>query len=165
MTASRINSTGIQNDHQPEVRSTCKLKTSTTQNAAFDHHHSSCLLGCSQPSQSRDQYYGVSVGVITSPGLDPNKVLEPAPIQLYQLTPCFGDDGRGCSISKLVVQNGTTSGGLNINQIQCHRYKDFAGTQPGTTEFNVNRPAMVSTNLATVSSILCYLVPVDEIKY
>ncbi|KAE8448872.1 hypothetical protein EG329_008874 [Mollisiaceae sp. DMI_Dod_QoI] len=121
-------------------------------------------LTAASPLKSRDQYYGVSIGVVVSLGTDPNKVTEPAPVELYKLSPCYGDDGNGCSVSELVVQNGTASGGLNINQIQCHGYKDFAGTQPGTAEFDVNHPALVSTNLATVSSILCYLVPEDEIK-
>jgi len=122
-------------------------------------------LAAASPLRSRDQYYGVSIGVITSAGNDPNKVLEPAPVELYKLTACYGDNGQGCSVSELIVQNGTASGGLNINQVQCHGYIDFEGTQPGTAEFDVNHPALVSTNLATVSSILCYLVPVYEINY
>jgi hypothetical protein len=108
--------------------------------------------------RTRSQYYGVSIGVITSAGLDPNKVLEPAPVEINNLTPCYGDNGQGCSVSELIVQNGTASG-VNIEQIECRGYKDFDGVVPGSAPFNVTNPALVSTNLATISSILCYIVP------
>ncbi len=105
-------------------------------------------------------YYGVSVGVITSPGLDPNEVLEPAPVQLNVLTICNGENGEGCSVSKLILQSGTASGGLDEDTIECRGYKDFAGVEPGSAPFNVSSPALISTNLATISSILCYIVAV-----
>ncbi len=105
-------------------------------------------------------YYGVSIGVIVSPGLDPTEVLEPAPVQMNVLARCSGDYGDGCSVSKLVVQSGTASGGLNETAIECRAYKDFAGVEPGSAPFNVSSPALISTNLATIGSILCYIVEV-----
>ncbi|CZR63537.1 uncharacterized protein PAC_13434 [Phialocephala subalpina] len=93
-------------------------------------------------SKPRDQFHGISIGCVTSYGLDPNKVLEPAPVELYTLTPICGQGGYGLGISELIVQNETASGGLNIEQIQRHGYKDFEASIPGTTEFDVNHPAL-----------------------
>ena len=102
------------------------------------------------------QYYGVSIGIIVSPGLSPNKTLEPAPVPINVLTACYGTASQdvGCSVSELIVQNGTASG-VDIEMVECRAYKDFAGVVPGSAAFNVNSPALVSTNLATVSSLLC----------
>jgi hypothetical protein len=118
-------------------------------------------LASAAPRIQRDQYYGVSIGVIVSPGLDPNKVLEPAPVEINKLTSCYGDNNQGCSVSELIVQNGTASG-VDINQIECRGYKDFTGVVPGSAPFNVTNPALVSTNLATISSFLCYVVPLPQ---
>ena len=52
----------------------------------------------------RDTYYGVSIEVQTSSGLDPNHVTSPAPVELYSLTPCSGGpNSEPCSASKLTI--------------------------------------------------------------
>lgn len=114
-----------------------------------------------QAHQANTTYYGVSIGVITSSGMDPNKTLEPAPVEINKLTRCYGGDGQGCSASELIVQNGTASN-VNIDSIECRAYKDFAGVVPGSAPFNVSTPALITTNLATISSILCYIVPLPS---
>lgn len=106
---------------------------------------------------ARDTYYGVSVNVITSAGLDPNKVSEPAPVEINKLTQIDCGEGGGCSVSELILDPGVAAN-VDINTVECRGYKDVAGVQPGTAPFDVNTPAEVSTNLATVSSILCYIV-------
>lgn len=68
------------------------------------------------PQIRQDTYYGVSIGVIVSAGLDPNQVLEPAPVEINNLTPCYGNDNQGCSVSELIVQNGTASN-VDITQV------------------------------------------------
>jgi hypothetical protein len=121
-------------------------------------------LSLAAPLQARQvekPYYGVSIGVITSPGMDANKTLEPAPVEINKLTRCHGDAGQGCSASELIVQNGTAAN-VNIDSIECRAYKDFAGVVPGSAPFNVSSPALISTNLATISSILCYIVPLPS---
>lgn len=110
-------------------------------------------------STPQDQYYGVSVGVVVSPGTDSTKVVEPVPVELNVLALCGGGDDV-CAVSELIVQNGTASAGLGIDSIECRGYKDAAGVVPGSAPFNVSAPALVSTNLATISSILCYVVEV-----
>ena len=55
------------------------------------------------------------------------------------------------------MQNGTASGGLDINAIECRAYKDTAGVVPGSATFTVHKPALISTNLATIGSVLCYV--------
>jgi hypothetical protein len=120
-----------------------------------------CAAPLTQARQVEVPYYGVSIGVITSDGLDPTKVLEPAPVEINKLTPCHGGNNEGCSVSELIVQNGTASN-VDIDSIECRAYKDFAGVVPGSAPFNVSHPALVSTNLATISSILCYIVPVPS---
>ena len=68
------------------------------------------------PQVKRDTYYGVSIAAIVSAGLDPNKVLEPVPVEINVLTSCSGDNNEGCSVSELVVQNGTASG-VDVTQV------------------------------------------------
>ena len=68
------------------------------------------------PRVQRDIYYGISIGAIVSPGLDPQKVLEPVPVEINKLAPCYGDNNDGCSVSELIAQNGTASN-VNINQV------------------------------------------------
>ena len=41
------------------------------------------------PRMKRDPYYGVSIGVVVSAGLDPNMVVEPAPVEINNLTLCY----------------------------------------------------------------------------
>src|SRR3954454_13179868 len=41
----------------------------------------------------RDQYYGVSISVVVSSGMNPNKVYESAPVELNKLTLCNNGEG------------------------------------------------------------------------
>lgn len=108
----------------------------------------------------RDIYYGVSVNLITSAGLDPNKVSEPAPVQINTLTPVNCGSGQGCSVSELILDPGVHVN-VDINTVECRGYKDTAGVVPGSLSFNVSSPAEISTNLGTIGSILCYIIEVD----
>lgn len=55
--------------------------------------------------QDTIHYYGVSISVIVSPGLDPKKVADLAPVEINELTSCYGDNNKRCSVSELIVQN------------------------------------------------------------
>jgi hypothetical protein len=107
--------------------------------------------------RSRGTYHGVSLEVQTSSGLDPNHVVEPAPIEINVLTACNGGNGQGCSVSKISIDPGIAIN-VDINSVECRAYKDFEGQEPGSAPFSIKSPAEISTNLATVSSILCYIV-------
>ena len=109
--------------------------------------------------QPRETYHGISIGVVVSPGMDPSKVIEPAPVEINKLTPCHGNVDEGCSVSQLIVQKGTASN-VDEDAVECRGYKDFEGVVPGSAPFSVGKTADVSTNLATISSILCYIVEV-----
>jgi hypothetical protein len=50
---------------------------------------------------------------------------------------------------------------VNISTVECRAYKDAAGTQPGSAPFNVTNPALLSTNLVDIGSILCYIVSTE----
>jgi hypothetical protein len=110
----------------------------------------------------RDTYYGVSINAVVSPGLSPQKVEEPIPVQINTLTPCYGssDQSTGCSVSALILDPSVAIN-VDINAVECRAYKDFAGTVPGSAPFNVSREADISTNLDTISSILCYIVELE----
>jgi hypothetical protein len=108
------------------------------------------------PLGKRDEYYGVSVAVITSAGSDPNKVLEPTPIELNKLT-VLGTIDAPASASGLILQQDIISGGLDLSKVQCRAYIDAAGTQPGSAVFNVETPAFLTTQVVEIGSILCYI--------
>jgi hypothetical protein len=111
---------------------------------------------------SRDQYYGISVAYVVSPGTSPQKVIKPGPIELNKLGVCQGNITAGeCDVSELAIQNSTASGGLNISAVECRAYKDKAGVVPGSATFRVGKPALISTNLVTIGGILCYVVELD----
>jgi hypothetical protein len=74
-------------------------------------------LASAAPLTQRDTFFGVSIGVVTSAGLDPNKVIEPAPVEINVLTSCVGANNQGCSASELIVQNGTASN-VDITQVK-----------------------------------------------
>jgi hypothetical protein len=101
-------------------------------------------------------YYGVSINITTSAGMDTNKTFEAIPVRLNTLVAC-GNPELPCSASILTLD---PNGGVNVNisYIECRAYQDFAGTQPGSAPFTVSQPAYLSTNLATVSTMLCYTV-------
>ncbi|KAI9052308.1 hypothetical protein LZ554_003662 [Drepanopeziza brunnea f. sp. 'monogermtubi'] len=104
----------------------------------------------------RDTYYGVSLELQTSSGTDPNHVFGPAPVELNKLTALGG--AEGVSVSRILIDANVHPNIPDINQVECRGYKDAAGITPGTAPFSVASPAEVSTNLATVSSVLCYVV-------
>lgn len=112
------------------------------------------------PRYSNGTYYGVSIAVVVSSGLEPNKVIEPMPVEINKYTLCDGDNG--CSVSELMIQNDTATGGLDVDSIECRAYKDTAGVIPGSAVFNATRPALISTNLATISGVLCYIVTMSS---
>jgi hypothetical protein len=104
-------------------------------------------------------YYGVSINITTSAGMDTNKTFEAIPVKLNTLVAC-GYPEDPCSASILTLD---PNGGVNvdINAIECRAFQNFAGTQPGSAPFTVAQPAYLSTNLATVSTILCYTVELN----
>lgn len=104
-------------------------------------------------------YYGVSINVTTSSGMDPNKTSEAIPVQLNTLVAC-GYPEDPCSASALILDPNVAVN-VDIDAVECRAYQDFAGTQPGSAPFNVTEPAYLSTNLATVSTILCYIVELN----
>ena len=80
-------------------------------------------------------------------------------MEINTLTPCYGDDGNGCSVSALILDPGVAIN-IDIEAVECRAYKDFAGVVPGSAPFNVSVEADISTNLATVGAVLCYVVEV-----
>lgn len=66
------------------------------------------------------------------------------------------------AISKLAVQSGSGTDGVNADDVECRMYKDAHGTQPGSAPFNTKTPAYVSTNAVSIGSILCYVVEQGE---
>ena len=60
--------------------------------------------------------------------------------------------------TKLILQDNSLSGGLNISKVQCRAYQDFAGVRPRSTVFTVKKPAvLVNALYRDVRSILCYI--------
>jgi hypothetical protein len=116
-------------------------------------------LASANPLPRDIYYYGVSINVTTSAGMDANKTFEAIPVRLNTLVAC-GYPEDPCSASVLTLDpNGAVN--VDIGAVECRAYQDFAGTQPGSAPFNVTQPAYLSTNLATVSTILCYLVELN----
>jgi hypothetical protein len=113
-------------------------------------------LAAATPIPRDIYYYGVSINVTTSSGMDPNKTSEAIPVQLNTLVAC-GYPEDPCSASALALDPDVAVN-VDINTIECRAYQDFAGTQPGSAPFNVTQPAYLSTNLVTISTILCYVV-------
>ncbi|PBP17582.1 hypothetical protein BUE80_DR011663 [Diplocarpon rosae] len=112
--------------------------------------------------QTRDIYYGLSLELQTSSGIDPNHVFAPAPVELNKLTHLGG--ANGVSVSKIIIDATIHPNLPNVNLVECRAYKDNAGTQPGSAVFSVKTPAAISTNLDTVSSVLCYIIPEYELE-
>jgi hypothetical protein len=106
--------------------------------------------------QSRDNttYYGVSLSIQTSSGMDPDKVSSPAAVEINNLTLLNGDAG----VSASEISFDGIASNVDINTVECRAYKDADGVQPGSAPFNATSPAYLSTNLVTVGSILCYIV-------
>jgi len=137
------------------------------------------------PTKRQDTpYYEVLLDFNLAYGLDPNPIYEsstylphnpathppilrqtnkpPVPVEINVLTPCYNSSSASaspCSASSITIIG--SSGGLNANQIECRGYKDLEGVVPGSAAFNVSSPAELSTNLATVSSVLCYVLGED----
>jgi hypothetical protein len=109
---------------------------------------------------SRQTTYDVSIAAVISSGLDPAVVEEIFPVQINILTACFENNTQGCSVSSLRLQPNSSTN-VNENAIECRAYKDTAGVIPGSAPFNLTSPALISTNLATISTLLCYVVEVD----
>jgi hypothetical protein len=57
------------------------------------------------------------------------------------------------------MENNTATWGLNINLIESRDYKDFGGVELGSAAFNVTNLVLISTNIASINSVLCYIVP------
>src|SRR6266536_3507481 len=105
------------------------------------------LAAAAPAMRSGGTYHGVSLEVQTSSGLDPNHVIEPAPIEINVLTACNGGNGQGCSVSKISIDPRIAIN-VDINSVECRAYKDFEGQEPGSAPFSVKSPAQISTNLA-----------------
>ncbi|CAL3965723.1 hypothetical protein PZA11_002601 [Diplocarpon coronariae] len=122
-------------------------------------HLAATSLAIAAP-RPRNTYYGLSLKIQTSSGMDPDRVFEPAPVELNKLTHLGGVNG--VSVSKIIIDANIHSNIPSINLVECRAYKDDAGTQPGSAVFSVETPAQISTNLGTVSSVLCYIIPENE---
>jgi hypothetical protein len=109
---------------------------------------------------SRQTTYDVSIAAVISSGLDPTVVEEIFPVKINILTACFENNTQGCSVSSLHLQPNSSTN-VNESAIECRAYQDTAGVIPGSAPFNLTSPALISTNLATISTILCYVVEVD----
>ncbi|TVY39508.1 hypothetical protein LSUB1_G005469, partial [Lachnellula subtilissima] len=97
----------------------------------------------------------------TSAGLNwRNPTTVPVTATLNQLT--LLNAGQALSASSIAFSNSTSTPTIDINSVQCRAYKDAAGVQPGSAPFNATEPALLSTNLVDVSSVLCYVVTADE---
>jgi len=81
----------------------------------------------------------------------------PVLIEINVLIPCYSSPFSlsPCYASSITIIG--CNGGLNENQPECRGSKDLEGVVPGSAVFNVSSPAELSTNLATVSSVLCYV--------
>ncbi|KAF8865966.1 hypothetical protein BDZ45DRAFT_668372 [Acephala macrosclerotiorum] len=86
----------ISNSHRHHTRlnaSNIKIRSSTI----FTSLVALASIAATTPV-ARDTYYGVSVNVIASAGLDPSKVSEPAPVEINKLTQLNCGEGSGCSV-------------------------------------------------------------------
>ncbi|KAM0428190.1 hypothetical protein ACHAPT_007091 [Fusarium lateritium] len=45
----------------------------------------------------------------------------------------------------------------DINDVTCQMYKDEGGLDPGSAEFTINKPALLSTNTVQFGWVLCYV--------
>ncbi|TVY57289.1 hypothetical protein LCER1_G004203, partial [Lachnellula cervina] len=95
----------------------------------------------------------------TSSGRDwQNPTTLPITATLNQLT--LLNAGQPLSASSIAFSNSTSAPAstININSVQCRAYKDAEGVVPGSAPFNSTAPALLSTNIVSVSSVLCYVV-------
>lgn len=116
-------------------------------------------LAAAAPSTSletrQSKYYGISLHVDTNPAGQP-ETASPAPIEINKLTSL-----GGVSASKLSFDTGVAIN-VDINSIECRAYKDADGVVPGSAPFTAKQPALLSTNLVEVGSVLCYVVTEGE---
>lgn len=45
--------------------------------------------------------------------------------------------------------------------MECRAYKDANGLQPASAPFDVESPALLSTNLVDIGSMVCYVVETE----
>ncbi|KAE9374420.1 hypothetical protein N431DRAFT_455183 [Stipitochalara longipes BDJ] len=121
--------------------------------------HDSSILGSTSVNRT------ISILVHTSSGLDPVQTTAALKVPLYHLTRCSDPPSSPlCSASKLTINSDVTTDlteKVDINAVECRAYKDLEGMQPGSVAFNVKIPALLSTNLVDIGSIICYIVEVD----
>jgi hypothetical protein len=60
--------------------------------------------------------------------------------------------------SELAFKPNSAVGGIDITAVECHAYKDAEGLVPGSLAFNSTKPALLSTNIVSIGSVLCYVV-------
>ncbi|KAH9822094.1 extracellular protein 59-1 [Teratosphaeria destructans] len=97
------------------------------------------------------RYHGVSINVNAAP-LGQTPVLEPAPCEINVLTSL----GNNTQASELIFDRGVAVN-VNLASVECRAYKDNAGLIPGSAPFTNASKAVLSTEVVTVGSILCYV--------
>ncbi|KAI9692438.1 MAG: hypothetical protein M1822_006669 [Bathelium mastoideum] len=100
----------------------------------------------------------VSISYDSAPGMSPANWSAPVAIPLANLAVL---PGAPVSASSLRIDNTTTTD-FDLANVECRAYKDEAGVQPGSAPFTLAQEALLSTNLGSVSSVLCYLTEGDD---
>ena len=65
----------------------------------------------------------------------------------------------GFELSKVTVNNIPFPGDnkVNVDNVECRRYKDPTGTQTGSSAFTKKEPALISTNTVDFGWVLCWV--------
>ncbi|PMD43302.1 hypothetical protein L207DRAFT_631420 [Hyaloscypha variabilis F] len=103
----------------------------------------------------------LSILIQTSSGLDPVHITIPLQVPLYHLTRCSLPPSHLCSASKLTIDPLSSPTNVDLNAVECRAYKDAEGMLPGSAAFTVGKPALLSTNLVDVGSMICYIIETD----
>ncbi|KAL9063438.1 MAG: hypothetical protein Q9157_008249 [Trypethelium eluteriae] len=103
------------------------------------------------------QTYQLAVDYNSAPGMSPAEWSGPVLVPIAMLTTF---PGAPISASALRIDNETDSG-LVLKDIECRAYRDTAGVETGSAPFTLAQEALLSTNLASVSSVLCYVTESD----
>ncbi|KAF1959148.1 hypothetical protein CC80DRAFT_502215 [Byssothecium circinans] len=93
-----------------------------------------------------------STAFAASVKLEQTKCLQPTKLESFDVT-----------LGNLVVKNLNSTCGLklvsadgaDLAAVQCQAYKDAAGQEKGSAQFNQSTPALISTNPVQIGSIKC----------
>lgn len=107
--------------------------------------------------RSATTYHGLAIDINTAPGMSPANWTGPNLVPIATLT-VFPN--APVSASALRIDNETASN-LVLADVECRAYRDTEGVQPGSAPFTLQQEALLSTNLGSVSSVLCYVTESD----